>query len=305
MIQYLQHNQIDKEKWDECIGKSINGIAYVYSWYLDAVCKNWSALILNDYEAVFPLALNSKYKISYLYQPNFTRYYGVYSQTTITSEDVNDFFDAIPNNIKFIEFNIHESNKLEREDFQTKERMFQFININRPYQEIFQDYKYDARRTIKNAEKNLKIIENIAPEKIVTLFRDNKGKQLKELRKSDYLLLQKIMNAANSNKCGISLGITNATNNLIAAAFFIKLNNRIIFLKGSANAEGKSSGAMYLIIDSVIKNNAQSVEYFDFGGSSLDGIASFNHKFRANNCVYLQVKKNTLPFMVKLISGKK
>ncbi len=305
MIQYLQHSQINKEKWDKCIDRSVNGFAYVYSWYLDAVCKNWCALVLNDYEAVFPMAQNSKYKMNYLYQPFFTRYFGIYAKVAISETLVNKFFDAIPDKIKFIEFNIHESNQFERTDFQKKERMFQFINLNRPYDDIFKDYKYDARRTIKNAKKNIKIIENITSETIVKLFRDNKGKQLKELRKSDYLSLQNIMDAANSKKCGISLGVTNANNDLIAAAFFIKSNNRILFLKGSANAEGKSEGAMYLIIDSVIKNNAQNVDYFDFGGSSLDGIASFNHKFRAKNCVYLQVRKNNLPFIIKLISGKK
>ena len=306
MIQYLQHNQINKEKWDECINKSINGIAYVYSWYLDVVCKNWSALILNDYEAVFPMALNSKYKISYLYQPNFSRYYGVYSQTIITSEHVNDFFDAIPNNIKFIEFNIHETNIFEHSDFQTKERMFQFININKPYQEIFQDYKGDAKRNIKKAEKaHLKIIENVAPKNIVAIFKENKGKQLKDLHKNDYLSLQNVMNTANSKKYGISLGVTNATNDLIAAAFFIQSNNRILFLKGSANAEGKALGAMYLIIDTMLKKYAQKVNYFDFGGSSIENIASFNHNFGAKNCVYLQVKKNNLPFIIKQISGKK
>ena len=61
---------------------------------------------------------------------------------------------------------------------------------------------------------------------------------------------------------------------------------------------------MYLTIDHVIKKNAQSSVLFDFGGSSLEGIASFNHKFRPKNYVYLQVKKNTLSFFIRLISGK-
>ena len=270
------------------------------------VCKNWSALILNDYEAVFPLTLNSKYKISYLYQPFFTRYLGVYSKIACTETMVNAFFEAIPSNIQFIEFNIHENNNFTEADFQKKERFFQFLDLNKAYQDIFQDYKGDAKRNLKKAEKNnLKINENIAHEKIVNLFRNNKGKQIKELHSKDYEILKSLMIACNIHKCGIALGVMNTSNELIAGGFFIRTKHRILFLKGSANAEGKALGAMYLMIDELLKTYAQKIDCFDFGGSSLESIASFNHNFGAKNCVYLQVKKNNLPFIVKLISGKK
>ncbi|NVN94779.1 MAG: hypothetical protein HXX18_05795 [Bacteroidetes bacterium] len=306
MIHYLQHNHINKEKWDKCIDTSINRVAYVYSWYLDAVCKNWCALVLDDYEAVFPMALNSRFTMYYLYQPFFTRYFGIFSKTKITETLVNVFFDAISNEIKFIEINIHETNKFERKDFQKKERYFQFLNIDKPYDKIYQDYKGDAKRNLKKAEKNkLKIIENLAPQKVVELFKHNKGNQLKDLHSKDYFSLQSIMNAANTNNYGISLGVTNTNNDLIAAGFFILIKNTILFLKGSANDEGKSQGAMYLMIDSLLKNYAQKIHYFDFGGSSIESIASFNNNFGAENCVYLQVKKNNLPNIIKQISGKK
>ena len=306
MIQYLQHSKIDKKKWDECIDKSVNGFVYVYSWYLDAVCKNWSALILNDYEAVFPMALNAKFTINYLYQPFFTRYLGVYSKAPITATLVDDFFDAIPAKIRFIEFSIHESNTFERPDFKKKERLFQVLDINRPYEAIYKEYKGYARRNLKKAEKsNLKIVADVAPEKIVAIFKNNKGRQLKELHSGDYVLLQNVMHAANQQKCGISIGIMNTTNDLIAAAFFIESNNTILFLKGSANTEGKSLGAMYLIIDTLLKKFAQKANRFDFGGSSIENIANFNHNFGAKNCVYLQVKKNSLPFSIQQMSGKK
>jgi len=306
MIQYLQHKSIDKKKWDRCIDNSLNGYAYVYSWYLDAVCTDWTALILNDYEAVFPMAENSKFKINYLYQPFFTRYFGIYSPKTISQNLVKDFFNAIPLNIKFIEFNIHECNEFNLDNFQKKERFFQFLNLNRAYEDISKEYKGDAKRNLNKAEKkNNKITETVASEDIVNLFKKNKGRQLKEIKASDYVRLHNIMEAANENNCGISLGVTNKNNDLIAAAFFIKSNHRILFLKGSANKEGKASGAMYLIIDSILRNYALKADFFDFGGSSLESIASFNHNFGAKNCVYLQVKKNSLPYIIKQISGKK
>jgi len=45
MIIYHKHHEIDRDRWDECIRKSFNGIIYAYSWYLDIVSPQWEALI--------------------------------------------------------------------------------------------------------------------------------------------------------------------------------------------------------------------------------------------------------------------
>ena len=55
-IQYLLHYEIDKSKWDKCINGADNGLIYGYSFYLDHMAKHWDALVLNDYEAIMPLA---------------------------------------------------------------------------------------------------------------------------------------------------------------------------------------------------------------------------------------------------------
>ena len=56
MICYLTHNQIDKQRWDECIAQSPDGLIYCWSWYLDVVHPGWEALVEDDYENVMPLA---------------------------------------------------------------------------------------------------------------------------------------------------------------------------------------------------------------------------------------------------------
>ena len=63
MIQYIAYNNLDYEKWDKCIIGSVNGSVYAKSWYLDIVCEQWDALVLNDYEAVMPLPKKVGYNI--------------------------------------------------------------------------------------------------------------------------------------------------------------------------------------------------------------------------------------------------
>lgn len=306
MIHYIEHKHIDKKKWDTCIQTSTSPSFFVYTWYLDVVCPNWSALILNDYEAVFPLASNSKLAIHYLYQPLFTRYLGVYSKTPTTEQLVSDFFDAIPKQFKYIEFSIHENNIFNRIDFEKKERLFQTLSLNQSYDQLLDNFKGDAKRNLKKSEKHqLVITENVQPKDVVDLFKNNKGKNLTGLNKEDFSTLENLMIEALKNNAGIVLGIQNHEKKLIAAGFFIKSKTEILFLKGSANTEGKSVGAMYLLLNYIFKNYSQKIEKFDFGGSSVETVASFNHNFGAKDSVYLQVKQNRLPFLIKLMSGKK
>ncbi len=306
MITYKEHKHIDLQKWDTCIANSSNSSVFVTSWYLNAVCPNWSALVLNDYEAVFPLAENSKLGIPYLYQPLFTRYLGVYSSGEISEKLVADFFDAIPPTYKYIEFSLHENNPFHITDFEKKERLFQVLEMACSYEDLIKGFKGDAKRNIKKAEKNeLHVTNEITPKQVVDLFKNNKGRELKGLNESDYKSLTNLMSAALDNYSGFMVGIKNQENTLVAAGFFITHKNRILFLKGSANAEGKNTGAMYLVLNHVFKTYSNSYHLFDFGGSSVETVASFNHNFGAKDCVYLQVKRNRLPFIIKLISGKK
>ena len=77
-IQYLQHHEINKTKWDESISNASNGLIYGYSYYLDNMSNRWDALVMGEYEAVMPLTWNKKYGIAYLYQPFFTACLGVF-----------------------------------------------------------------------------------------------------------------------------------------------------------------------------------------------------------------------------------
>ena len=77
-IRYLERHEIDTIKWDQCIRHAANGLIYSYSVYLDTMAKQWSALVLNDYEAVMPLTWNRKFGFNYLYQPAFTSQLGIF-----------------------------------------------------------------------------------------------------------------------------------------------------------------------------------------------------------------------------------
>jgi hypothetical protein len=305
MIQFVEHKNIDKHKWDTCITQSLNQSVSAYSWYLDSVSENWSALIMDDYEAIFPLPVKSKYKIKYFLQPLFVRSIGIYSKKIVTEETVNLFFDAIPKDLKLIEFYLKENLPFKRTDFAIDKRTVQLLDIHYSYETIRQLYHRSVVKNLRKAEKNkLHLIEDVTPEKIAEQYHENIGAQVKKLNSAHYKIIENIMTAALKNNCGIRIGVTNTKNELIASAFFMKTQKNIYFSFGSANTEGKASGAMYLMVDEIIKRYSKQLLLFDFEGSDVEGIGNFNRNFGAKDFVYLRVQKNTLPGIVKWISKK-
>jgi len=306
MIRFTEHTSIDKKKWDACIEASSEGNIFVCSFYLDAVCENWSALILGDYEAVFPLAAGSKYRIQYLYQPFFTRYFGVYSKKRPSGKLLSDFFAAIPEKFKYIEFCLHEEQSVEAAGFEPKERKFQLLGLNEAHPSLQKSYSDNARRSIKKALKaGAKVKEEIKGKEVVELFRRTKGQELEVFKPEDYKRLLRLMEACEQRGVAETIGIYSAEGELAAAGFFMRYGNRYVFLKSGVTDEGKSHGFMHLLFDTFIQKHAESDTILDFGGSSVESVARFYKNFGAKDCVYLQVQKNRLPRLVNWLKSLK
>ena len=314
MINYIQHKNIDKEKWDSCIEKSPNSCVFVYSWYLDIACENWTALVLNDYQAVFPLASKSKFNTSYLYQPFFTRYFGVFSVSGSTNNLTTDFLKAIPQKYKYIEYclkepndnNVYSENSFPLLGFLQTQRKFQFLELITPYENIYKNYSVNTKRNIKKAlNAGFEIKFNVAPALIVNLFKSTKGKELEIFKTKDYERLQLLMNTlVNKNKAE-SIAVYDEKGCLSAAAFFMHSKNCFVYLKSGVTEYGKSNGAMHLVLDIFIRKYAATNQILDFGGSSVETVARFYKNFGAKDCVYLQLKKNTLSPFAKWLSKKR
>ena len=131
-IIYTAYQNIDKQKWDNCIEHSPNGLIYAYSYYLDAMAKNWDALVLNDYETVMPLTWNKKYGIQYLYQPFFCASLGIFGNN-ITVDTVNEFLKNIPSKFLYWDIYLNAGNYFSGTDFKLYERTNYVLPIDQPY----------------------------------------------------------------------------------------------------------------------------------------------------------------------------
>lgn len=307
MIRYLKHNEIDKKKWDSCIAHAFNGIIYAWSWYLDIVCPGWEALVEGDYKKIMPLTARTKFGIRYLYQPYFTQQLGVFSVDKMSRKDVKDFLDAIPSSFKLVEISLNTFNQLEQKSgFEVRRSLTHELDLIPSYQLLHAHYSENAKRNVKKGVKNgLSVVKYVSPRQVIKLFSSNRGRETGSYNSSHYSMLAALINECVKRGQGHVWGVSNKEGELCAGAFFIESNGKAIFLFSGRNAEAKANGAMFFLIDRFIAENAQRNLILDFEGSNDPDLARFYKGFGSKECVYLQVRKNNLPALIRWIKKAK
>ncbi|NOR86264.1 MAG: hypothetical protein GQ527_01505, partial [Bacteroidales bacterium] len=276
MIKYIEQADINKKKWDVCIDSSVNTRVYANSWYLDVVAPNWSAFILDDYQAVFPIISGEKIGVSYLYQPAFTQQLGLFTPLLITPNLVEQFLKEVIKLFPFIQINLNSYNKTSPTFNGISKLVNHELDLISPYSILKKKYSKNLKRNIKKAHQaKLSIFKNLKPEALIQLFRENKGKKISNLKDEDYHKLNRLFYKAISKRKLEVWGAYTLENNLCAAAAFIIEERRCVFLFSGTDQEARGNGAMPYLIDSFIEAHANSKSILDFEGSNDNNLARF------------------------------
>ena len=302
-IIYLKNRQIDKDKWDNCIKNSQNGLIYGYSWYLDIVCPKWEALITDDYEYVMPLPRAKKKLLNYLYQPLFFQKISIFSKIIISKTISTKFLNSIPKKYKIIDIGLDINFDDKIDSFSIKKRTNYELDLNNEYSVLYKNYskkhKKNLRKTNQGNYKFIKsndIIEFIKIKKTDIKFNIVKNK-------SQYISkLEKIFTYSLENKIGELFFAISSKNKYQAAIFVVKIQKHI--LKFTARTpEGRKNSLGFFIHDKIIEYYSNQNNYLDFIGSDLEGVARFNKGFGSKKTNYLQISKNNLPFFLKFLKS--
>lgn len=291
-IRHIKNKEIDRVRWDQCISSSKNGLIYAYSWYLDIVAENWDALINKDYTIIMPLVWKKKFLIKYIYQPFFTQQSGIFSLSELTPEIIETFINAIPKKFKFVSLNLNSKNKLNSLDLKINNNYE--LSLNKPYEELFVNFRKKTKIDIRKAEKNnLTINNNIKSHELIKIKKENLNVNIQEkaLKKLE-LLIEYCL----KKKCAKIYGVYDKKK-LLSAAFFMFSHNRTYYLISSTNSEGKNKRASFFLINAFIKEHAGKNLILDFEGSNIPGIARFFEGWGAEISPYYRFEYSKIPFI--------
>ena len=282
MIKLYANNEIDKRKWDICVADSQNGLIYAYAWYLDIVSPNWSALIKEDYKAIFPLPIKKKLGISYISQPLFTQKLGLFSVNDL--EDVKSFLKAIPKKVWIRSLQIH--NQLD--NAKTKDNFE--LDISDDVEEVRKKYSQNVKRNLKKTVQHDLQIKKCESSALIQLFKENKGKEVAELNSKAYSTLLELLDKIQQKEKGNCLGVYKE-GKLISAAFFTNCLKKSVFLFSASNKTAKEIGANHFLIDTYIENFKKDSLILDFEGSMIPSLARFYASFGAEKKCYYLIEK--------------
>lgn len=278
MIRYLKHNDIDKQKWDTCIRNAANGRIYAISWFLDIVSPGWDALIEDNYVSVMPLTWKSKYGMKYIVQPPYTQQLGVFGQQQVTSKQVSTFLNKLPAKFLVARMQLNADNMVPSGIYCEQKDNY-ILYIGDGYAHIQNRYKGNTRRLIqKIRSEEVLIKEENDGNNLIGLKRLHPPVQLREYH---FNMIQNIIATGMSLGQGRILSAYCNGREACASAFFLFDGPQAIFLQSVSSDEGRKQKAMYLIIDEFIRRSDDHIQYLDFEGSSIPGIAGFFRRFGA------------------------
>ncbi len=302
MIHYIKHTEIDKKKWDECVESSPSGLVYFSSWYLDIVSPGWEAMVEDNYESIFPLCGRKKFGFNYLYQPFFTQQLGLISKNKVSTKDkLANFIAQIPSKFKLVEINLNTENHSDQiEKYTLHKKRTHHLSLEDSAENIKKNYSENLSRNIKKAIKaEIKIESTTDYLPIIEQFKKERGRTIETLKEKDYKTLISLVEEGLRKKQIEIYTASNSTEKNIAGAIFLKSFHSYIFLFSAVGNAGKQSGAMSLIIDHFIENHTMENKLLDFEGSMDDQLARFYKSFGSQEIVYLQIKKNNLPPIIR------
>lgn len=298
MIKYLRHHYLDMEKYNQCVRLHRPALVYAYSWYLDTVCETWDALVLNDYDAVWPLPVARKYGFTYYYIPYGVQQLGVYSKKDLETSHYEQFLQALRKQVLYADINLNYGHPLPQPcppGLEFTERCNLVLNLRQPYQQIFENYSVNLRRKVRKLENTkLQLFEHDGPSVLIELFRENQGKKYQP-SPNFYLRMKQLMYRTMHRNCAKIFTVYGGPNQLMAGAFFVELNGRSTMIFSAQSSWGKSENALTYLINEYIIYRSEKFHILDFEGSNHPGLAQYYHSFGTEEQNYHNLKHNILP----------
>lgn len=298
MIRYLKHAYLNFEKYDACVQQHRPQVLYGYSWYLNTVCPQWDALVLNDYDAVWPLPRGNKWGLTYYYVPYGVQQLGIFSKKALAPAQYDAFYRLLHQQVYYADLNLNYAHQLPQPrplhmEFQLRRNLV--LDLKRPYQQIYEGYSTNLRRKLRKLEEQkFTLFEHDGPEVLLKLFAQNKGAQLK-LKEPFYHNIKKLMYKMLHQNRGRLFTVYGGPNMLLAGAFMVEVEKRSYFLFSGLNQEGREAQAMAYLLNEYIIQRSERSHLLDFEGSDQEGLARFYRSFGAEEQNYYRLLLNRLP----------
>ena len=145
MIKRLKYEEVDWQKYQNCLEKSEQHIFFADKKYLDALIgRKWEILVDDDYEAVMPIPLAKKCGFTFVVMPLQTQQLGIFSEKD-TPELNESFLAFFQQNYKVFYYAFNAKNSFNTHlKFRKNYKLF-----SEDYESIKKKYSIHRRRNVR------------------------------------------------------------------------------------------------------------------------------------------------------------
>lgn len=275
-------------------------------WWLEACCAGqWNALTIADGEllrAYFIYAFRKTWLGYYLFMPPLTPYLGPWLLLSANSMRerqhkemllLQQLADALP---PFAGF---ESRWLPAyqnwlpfywKNFQQRLRYTHLLDLTAGQEQLREGFSEKVRREINRAEKTYRIEAAGRADELYELAAHTLNRKRAALHFSAGYL-KHVHTCCMEHKAGIIWQAISEQGRVDAAIFVVWDRNTAYYVLGGRKPEAGNSGAMSLLFWHAWKHLPDSVRWFDFEGSMLQGVEGYFRSFGATRVPYLSLRK--------------
>jgi len=292
-LRLVSRTEIDDLKWNQVVLNATCFRHYGLTYFLDACAPNWVAIILGDYEIVWPLPVKI-FPVKRVFQPLLAQQLGPFSASVIDSKTIDDALVLIQARFKNVNIKFNESvTELGLQPLTNHLNVE--MSLSSDYETLRQPYNRNVRSNLKKAEKSNVVVKrnDDAFAFVIEAFKKGERAENSILNGDFYQDVSNIYKAflkRGEAECYIAL----INEQPVAGQLILTSGGRILNFFTASTPAARSTGAMHAIIDFVIRQFSTKALALDFEGSNDDSLRFFYQSFGGTEKVYLQAQFNTL-----------
>lgn len=300
-IEILPSEKINKEKWNQLISQSSNGLIYAKSNYLDFVSDHWDGLVINDYETIMPIPWRTKAGLKYAYTPAFTQQLGFIGAPLHLP--IESLMKRVYSTYRYGSILLNAGNSLTAIITEATPKLNLLLNLQRPFDQIKLMFRKDHLQNAQKALNNGLIFTEIIPiNKAISFYQSINGSKTPHIAESNYQRLETYCDTVlQFNQLCFTRAVMNEQGDLLSSALFLQDEKRIYNIMNATSDMGRSEKANHLLFYQVIQAFSEKDLILDFEGSSIPGIKQFYEGFGCYEETYYLWHFNKLPFPLSLI----
>ena len=291
MIKRLKYEEIDWQKYQNCLEKSEQHIFFAEKKYLDLLLhQNWEILVDNDYEAVMPVPLAKKLGFNFVVMPLQTQQLGIFSEND-TPELNESFLEFFQKNYKVFYYAFNTKN-----DFKT------LLKTRKNYKLFSEDYENIKKKYSIHRRRNVRITD-VLQDKIKFTKAEN-------LNHSESFFIENVIGFSNFSlkkrafenmKNFLSQNLLKVyelyfDGKLASQAYLVESEKEDFLVNFINDKKFSKYNLSSIILDQIFRKNIEKKD-FNFHGSNISEIAEFYRRFGATEENYAFVENSKIQLL--------